>query len=780
MNDRWLSDPLATLVTAGHGPVEWLQRVGPPVQFLLSAVFIWLVLTWMTRTSSSTLRAASDTATYLRGTVQGSPIETALQCLVAIGRHYGIDLSPERIKHDFALRPDDDITRLLPRIARSSGMRSRKLKVRWKDLQRLGDAYPVMARLTNGNSVILLGFNESKVGVLDPLADRLAVLPLDEATFCRKWTGELLLLRRTFALADESRPFGFTWFIPEVVRNGAMFRDIAVAAVALQVLALALPIFIQITVDKVLVHQAYTTLAVLAIGVSAAVLFDAIFNYLRRILLVYASARIDVRTSIRTFARLLSLPIDFFERASAGVITKHMQQVEKIREFLTGRLFLTLLDATSLLVIVPLLFLYSGRLAIMVLGFSALTACVIGGLIPLYRRKLRVLYEAEGQRQAYLVETIHGMETVKGLATEPLRQRDWDALCAQAAESRFEVGRISTSAQAVIGLLEKLLTVAVVGVGALLVFDKQMTVGALIAFNMLSGRVTTPLSQIVGLVQGYQEAGLSVRMLGNIMNRSPERPPNVRGLRPPIAGSVEFEHVSFRYSESAPPALNDVSLTIPAGSVFGIVGRSGSGKSTLTRLMRGMYPIQHGSVRIDGHEIRELDLPHLRSNVGVVMQQCFLFRGTVRENIGATRPDATLEEIVHAATMAGADEFIKLLPQGYDTLLEEGGTNLSGGQQQRLSIARALLRQPRILILDEATSALDPESEAIVQANLARIAEGRTVVMVSHRLSSLVAADAIVVLDRGRIVDHGKHGELLSRCMTYRQLWNQQNRHLAR
>src|SRR5262245_42276222 len=700
--------------------------------------------------------------------MEGSSLETALQCLVAIARHLGIDLSADRIKHDYALKPDDDITRLLPKIARSSGMRSRKLQVGWKDLPRLGEAYPAIARLANGNSVILLGFHEDKVGVLDPLADRLAVLHLDQATFCKKWNGELLLLRRTFALADESRPFGFAWFIPEVVRNGATFRDIAVAAVMLQVLALALPIFIQITVDKVLVHQAYTTLYVLAAGVSAAVLFDAVFNYLRRILLVYASARIDVRTSIRTFERLLSLRIDFFERASAGVITKHMQQVEKIREFLTGRLFLTLLDATSLLVVVPLLFFYSGRLAALVLGFSALTACVIGGLIPIYRRKLRVLYEAEGQRQAYLVETIHGMETVKGLATEPLRQRDWDARCAQAAESRFDVGRISTSAQAVIGF------------GAVLVFEGQMTVGALIAFNMLSGRVTTPLAQIVGLVQGYQEAGLSVRMLGQIMNRAPERHPNARGLQPPIAGAVEFEHVIFRYSESAPPALDDVSLTIPAGAVFGIDGRSGSGKTTLTRLIRGMYPIQLGSVRVDGHDIRELDLPHLRSNVGVVMQQCFLFRGTVRENIGATKPDASLEEIVHAATMAGADEFIKVLPQGYDTLLEEGGTNLSGGQQQRLSIARALLRQPRILILDEATSALDPESEAIVQANLARIAEGRTVIMVSHRLSSLVAADAIVVLDRGRIVDYGKHSELLSRCMTYRQLWNQQHRHLAR
>lgn len=712
--------------------------------------------------------------------MEATSLDTGLQCFVAVARHHGIDLSIDRIKHDHALDPDDDIARHLPRIARQSGMRSRKLKVGWKNLGRLGEAYPAIARLANGNSVVVVGFRDDKVGVLDPLADRLAVLRLDEATFCKQWNGELLLLRRTYALADESRPFGFAWFIPEVVRNGTTFRDIAIAAVMLQVLALALPIFVQITVDKVLVHQAYTTLYVLAAGVTAAVLFDAVFNYLRRLMLVYASARIDVRTSTRTFERLLSLPIDFFERASAGVITKHMQQVEKIREFLTGRLFLTLLDATSLLVIVPLLFLYSSSLAMLVLGFSGVTACVISALVPVYRRRLRVLYEAEGQRQAYLVETIHGMETVKALATEPLRRRDWDSRCAQAAESRFDVGRISTSAQAMIGFLEKLLTVAVIGFGAVLVFDGQMTVGALIAFNMLAGRVTAPLGQIVGLVHGYQEAGLSVRMLGQIMNRAPERPANARGLRPEIAGTVEFERVSFRYGESAPPALDDVSLTIPAGAVFGIVGRSGSGKTTLTRLIRGMYPMQLGSVRIDGHDLRELDLPHLRSQVGVVMQQCFLFRGTVRENIGATKPDAGIEEIVHAATMAGADEFIRTLPQGYDTFLEEGGTNLSGGQQQRLSIARALLRRPRILVLDEATSALDPESEAIVQANLARIAEGRTVIMVSHRLSSLVAADAIVVLDRGRVADYGKHSELLSRCMTYRHLWNQQHRHLAR
>jgi ATP-binding cassette subfamily B protein len=709
-----------------------------------------------------------------------TPADTALQCFVAVARHHGLDLSVDRIKHDHPLNPDDDIGVLLPSIARHYGFRAKGLNIAWNDLKNLGDAFPAIARLSNGNTVIVIGFRDKSVGVLDPLADRPAVLTLDEATFCKKWRGDLLLLRRNYAFTDEGRPFGLAWFLPEIVRNAGTFRDIAIAAIMLQVLALAVPIYLQIVIDKVLVHQAYATLYVLVAGVSVAVLFEAVFNYLRRILLVYASARIDVRTSTRAFERLLALPIGFFERVAAGVITKHMQQVEKIREFLTGRLFLTLLDAVSLFIVVPLLFMYSTGLAFLVLTFSGISACVIAGLIPVFRRRLRTLYEAEGQRQAYLVETVHGMETVKALATEPLRRRDWNTRCAQAAQSNFGVGRISTSAQAVIGFLEKLLSVAIIGFGAQLVFDGEITVGALIAFNMLAGRVTGPLGQIVGLVHGYQEAGLSVRMLGEIMNRRPERSPTARGLRSTIGGHVEFDSVTFRYAEGVPPALDDVSLDIPAGSVFGIVGRSGSGKTTLTRLIRGMYPIQLGSVRIDGHDIREIDLPHLRSQVGCVLQQCFLFRGTVRENIAATKPDATLEEVVNAAEMAGADEFIQILPQGYDTPLEEGGANLSGGQQQRLSIARALLRQPRILILDEATSALDPESEAIVQANLARIAEGRTVIIVSHRLSSLVGSDAIVVLDRGRVVDHGRHGELLSRCTTYRQLWNQQHRHLAR
>jgi ATP-binding cassette subfamily B protein len=463
----------------------------------------------------------------------------------------------------------------------------------------------------------------------------------------------------------------------------------------------------------------------------------------------------------------------------AGVIVRHMQQSGRIREFLTGRLFLTLLDALSLLVFIPILYLYSPQLTLIVLAFTVLTALVIAALIGPFRRRLHALYEAEGERQALLVESVHGMRTVKSLAMEPLQQRIWDDRSAQAVTNRYHVEKVSALAQTVTGLLEKLMMVAIVGIGALAVFEQNLTIGALVAFNMLAGRVSGPLTQLVTMVHEYQDVALSVRMLGEVMNRSPERDSRAQGIRPPLQGGIEFESVSFRYAPELAPALDDVSFRVPAGSILGIVGRSGSGKTTITRLMQGLYPPQQGVIRLDGYDIREIDLSHLRSSLGVVLQDSFLFRGTVRQNIAARNPGATVDQVMAAAKLAGADEFIERLPRGLETMLEENAANLSGGQKQRLAIARALLTEPRFLILDEATSALDPDSEAIIRDNLRQIARGRTVIIVSHRLSTLVDASAIMMVERGRITDFGRHGELLQRCASYRSLWNQQMRHVA-
>jgi ATP-binding cassette, subfamily B, bacterial HlyB/CyaB len=428
---------------------------------------------------------------------------------------------------------------------------------------------------------------------------------------------------------------------------------------------------------------------------------------------------------------------------------------------------------------VPILLLYSVKLTLVVLGFAALVGLVVMVLVGPFQRRLQALYKAEGERQALLVETVHGMPTVKSLALEPRQRRVWDDRSAQSISVRFRVDKISTAAQSLTGLLEKLMSVAIIGLGALDVFSGTMTIGALVAFNMLAGRVSGPLVQIVTMVHEYQEVALSVRMLGEIMNQRAEQHGRGRGLRPELDGQIEFDKVSFRYAADGAPALDDVSFTVPAGAVMGIVGKSGSGKTTITRLIQGLYPIQQGLIRVDGYDSRALDLIHLRKSIGVVLQDSFLFRGTVRDNIAAAKPDATIEEIAAAARIAGAEEFIERLPRGYETMLEENAANLSGGQKQRLAIARALITNPRLLIFDEATSALDPDSEAIVRQNLRQIAEKRTVIIVSHRLSTLVDADAILVVERGKIVDIGRHDQLVSRCMTYRHLWTQQNRQAA-
>jgi ATP-binding cassette, subfamily B, bacterial HlyB/CyaB len=706
---------------------------------------------------------------------------TAIQCLTAIAQHHGLQVNPERLIDEYALKQEEPGDALLLRIAADAGLKAKVDKMPWETLVQQQGVFPLMARRNDGHAIIVVGAKadgDGKVAILDPSSSTASVVLLEREGFCANWSGDVVLMKRHHALTDPNQPFGLRWFIPEILKQRAAFRDILIAAVAMHLLALASPVFFQLVIDKVLVHQSITTLWVLAIGVIIALAFDSTFGFLRQMLTLAATNKIDMRLTRRTFGHLLSLPIDFFETTSAGVVTRHMQQLEKIRGFLTGRLFFTGLDTLALFIFLPILFTYSVKLAMIVLLFTLLIACVVGGMVPTFQRRLNALYAAEGKRQAMLVETIHGMRTVKALAIEPTQRRLWDQKSAEAITMHYRVGFISMTGNAITDFLGKLLPVTIIVIGAQDVFDQTLSVGALIAFQMISGRVVSPLIAIVGLVNEYQETVLSVKMLGEVMNRAPEGRLGAGGLRPTLNGNITFDEVTFRYPGASATALDRASINIKAGSVVGIVGRSGSGKTTLTKLIQGLYSVQEGIVRFDGFDAREIELPHLRRQIGVVLQENFLFRGTVRENITATKPDATFEEIVAAAQASGADEFIERLPHGYDTLLEENASNLSGGQKQRLSIARTLLSKPRILILDEAASALDPESEAIFINNLSKIAVGRTVVMISHRLSTLVNADAIMVMQHGRLMDSGRHEELLSRCSTYQHLWNQQTSHI--
>jgi ATP-binding cassette subfamily B protein len=706
---------------------------------------------------------------------------TTIQCLTAIAQHHGLQVNPERIVHEYALGAEEPGPTLILRIASEMGLKAKKVRLTWEQLLGQKGVFPMVARFKSGRCVIIVGARqegEGAVAILDPVANSGAVTFVEKAAFGEQWDGDIFFLKRHYSLTDPNQPFGLRWFIPEILKQKVAFRDIAIAALTLHFLALASPLFFQLVIDKVLVHQSSSTLWALAVGVITAMVFEAIFTFLRQFLVLAATNKIDMRLTRRTFSHLLSLPIDYFETTTVGVIARNVLQLEHIRQFLTGRMFMTALDTTSLLIFLPMLFAYSFKLAMITLGFTLAMCITVAALVPVYQRRLNDLNAAEGKRQSMLVESIHGMRTIKALAIEPKQRREWDQRSADAIHAHFRVGKLGLSASSFTNFLEKLCPVTIIVIGAQAVFDQSLTVGALIAFQMLSNRVTGPLVQIVGLVNEYQSVALSVRLLGEVMNHPPEGRAGAGGLRTQLKGEITFEDVTFRYPGATATALDRARIRIPAGAVVGIVGRSGSGKTTLTKLIQGLYELQEGIIRFDGTDAREIDLAYLRRQIGVVLQENFLFRGTVKENVAMAKPDATFEEIVAACQAAGAEEFIERLPLGYDTFLEENATNLSGGQKQRLSIARALLLKPRILILDEAASALDPESEAIFINNLSRIAVGRTVIMISHRLSTLVNAHAILVMQQGRLVDSGRHSELLTRCQTYQHLWNQQTSHL--
>lgn len=708
--------------------------------------------------------------------------QTGIKALAAVARHMGLDWSLARLLHLYGTEKELDPEELA-RAARAEGLRSAVHKLDWLRLQRFQKLTPLLARLDNGAYVVILqtlvktvdkesGSERENVLLFNPRVPEASVFPIERDEFLAHWTGDIILLKRVYKLDDTNRKFGLGWFVPEFWKQRSLLRNIVIAAIAMHVLALAVPIFFQIVIDRVLVYMSISTLLVIGIGVSIAIVFDATLSWLRGYFVLRTASRIDIRLARTTFRHLMGLPIAFFEASLAGVITKHMQQGTQIREFLTGRLLSTLLDLPALIIFLPLLAWYSVPLTAVVMGVTLLLAGTIAAMIRPYRRRLRHLYQAEAQRQSLLVESVHGMRTVKSLNLEPRREETWDNAAAEAVRTYVQVGKISLAANTFSQFIERALTIAIVVVGAFLVFGHSMTVGGLVAFNMLSSRVISPVLQLIGLLNNYQEVLMSVEMLGNIMNQPTES--THRGLTPQIKGDIEIDRVTFRYPNTDRPALRDFSAHIPAGSMIGIVGRSGSGKTTLSAMLQGLYYASEGAIRIDGHNIRDIDLAFLRGQSGVVPQEPFLFRGSIKDNIRMGMPTASFEEIVTAARMAGADEFIQLLPQRYDTMLEESAVNLSGGQKQRLSIARALLRRPRIIIFDEATSALDPESEAVVVRNLTQIARGRTTIVISHRLQTIRDADTILVMDEGRLADMGPHAQLLQRNAIYRQLWSQQ------
>ena len=427
------------------------------------------------------------------------------------------------------------------------------------------------------------------------------------------------------------------------------------------------------------------------------------------------------------------------------------------------------------------MFFFSPLMTLIVLALCGLIVGWLLLMLPHYRKRTSAVLQAEGERGAFLFQTLHGIRTVKSLSLEDRQRRQWDIHVSRITKLKLAEGFMSAIIQVGVRPLERLAVNGAYAVGVYLAIttDDPVYTGALFAFLMLTQRVSGPLLQMAQLINQYDEARSAVGIVAKLVNQSKEEASAEHGVRTPLRGHVEFIKVRFKYPGATTPALDGASFEVPIGHTFGIAGRSGSGKTTVTRLLQRLHSDYEGLIKVDGVDVREYDISHLRRSLGVVLQENFLFSGTIRENITAAKPQATFDEVVRAARLAGAEEFIDRLPRGYETYIFEGSPNLSGGQRQRLAIARALILDPRILILDEATSALDPESEAIVNENIRRIASGRTVIVISHRLSSLVNSDAILVLERGKVAAVGRHEELLDSCEIYSGLWHQQNRHVS-
>jgi ATP-binding cassette, subfamily B, bacterial HlyB/CyaB len=589
----------------------------------------------------------------------------------------------------------------------------------------------------------------------------------------------VILVKRTHLARDENQPFGLAWLGAQVLRERKLFGDIAAGALVNTVFTLAPPFIFMIVLDRVLVSHSFSTLNVIVGVILIILVFETVLGYLRRVLTQVATTRIDGRLNLYIVEKLLKLPMDYFERNPTGKTLGKLGQIWLIRNFLTGQLFGAFLDAVPLLGLIPAMLILEWRLSLMAFALAGVIFFIVLAFMkPMGKRHKRVT-EAETSKGSHLIETIYGIKTIKSLALEGRRRKEWDRRVAEATAARHDLGLMANYPQTLSLPFERLIYSGCFAVGAYMILAKpdSMNPGALVAFSMLSMRLAAPLVKVANLQMDLAEVRAAISEVASIVNVPPEESRS-NGLRLAIKGEVTFNDVRFRYSAGAPFALDGVSFTVPAGTMLGVMGRSGSGKTTVTRLMQRLNTSYEGMIKVDGMDLREIDLMHLRTHIGVVPQENFLFSGTIRENISMARGDASFQEIVRAAQLSGAEEFIERLPRGYDTILEEGATNLSGGQRQRLAIARALLINPPVLILDEATSALDAESEAIVNANLKRMAKGRTVISISHRLSMLVEADAILVLERGKVYDLGTHDELLQRCDIYKHMWYQQNRHL--
>lgn len=713
---------------------------------------------------------------------QSAVIDTGLQCLLGMAGLHGIPTDEMKLRHELGAELFKKRQILLG--AKMLGMTARAVM---QAEDRLDKApLPAVAQDREGRFFIFARIapldrqddpkEKPDLGKQRVLIQRPGDPPsvISRATLLEIWTGELIFFTSKASFAGVMVKFDFTWFIPAVIRYRKLLFEVLLVSFVLQLIGLVMPLFFQVVMDKVLVNNAMETLNVIGIGLLCIMLFEAILNGVRTWVFAHTSSKIDVELGAKLFRHLLSLPMAYFHARRVGDSVARIRELENIRSFLTSNAVSLVLDLLFSFVFIGVMLWYSVTLTWIVLISIPCYVILSVALVPTIRRRLDDKFNKGAENQAFLVESISGMDTVKAMAVEPRWNDKWDKQLAVYVESGLRVTNVGVFASGFVSLISKLVTLAIMWKGAQLVIAHELTVGELVAFNMLSGQVAAPILRMSQLWNDFQQVGISITRLGDILNTRVE----VEGQKtrlPRLEGAISIDQISFRYRPDASDVLRQIKLDIQPGEIIGIVGRSGSGKSTLTKLIQRLYVPDRGRILIDGQDISIIDTTSLRQQIGVVLQENFLFNRSVRDNIALSNPALSIETIIEVAKLAGAHEFICEMAEGYDTMVGEHGVGLSGGQRQRVAIARALISNPRILIFDEATSALDYESEKIIQENMREICKGRTVIIIAHRLSAVRDSNRIVVLEKGQIVEIGNHDELLKNASgIYSHLYNLQ------